>query len=747
MKSSPNRPTPDTNNGNGSSAAEPIDEPLDVLLDLLLDSKAEANSPATQPTLIEQSDLLSETSEQVEEKSPEPSNISDTVREISEQIKTEVEEQIKTEVESERTESILEETVADRALSRQTITPEIIEPAQQLALNLDTETASTEELANAVNTLLPLVVELLQFKLNDSKEEIIQTIKPVIDRLIEERTVEDLDKMAVAIAKVLPSAIRQGISLTPEEIARAIAPEIALSIREQIRLDADAISRTLGPEMGKAIKAQIELERDAMVDALYPVIGNTISKYMVEVVREINRKVETTLSPAGIKRKIKAKIQGVSEAELIFQESVGYHIRAIFLIDKDSGLIIQEIQIPGEKHLDAEMIAGMLTAIRSFANDCITSGSELDLIDYGDWQIPLEVAGYCYIAVVVAGEPPPQFIAKIRQVLGQIVIEHGNAIQKYEGNLADVPLGVKQKLEQLVEPVEDSSSKPSPILLWLLIFFLGIVFIPWGIISYRARIARNIEQTVAVELDAAPELSVYRLDPQVKDGKLMISGRVPSDYLRRQAAEIAGEIAEQNELRLDNRIFTVNVPVNPSSITGEIERLTDLFNRQPQVAIATDYQPKTLTVKGFILEPTVRQNIYRTFTQIPGVEQVIFNTVEQLPAIGQRIYFELNSSQLNFADNFSKINAVRNLLEQYPQLHLKLTARSDGMGSSDVNRRLGRERCQKVKAALVARGIKPARLITNCNTLILPDNPTSEDASWSDRYVSFEPFIPTNLSQ
>lgn len=739
MKSSPNRPTPDTNNGNGSSAAEPIDEPIDVLLDLLLDGKVEVDSPSAQPKLIEQWDLLSETSEQPEVKSAESFNESSNIVE-------EISEQTEIEVEIEQTEPTLKEAVEYKAFLRQTATPKKIKAAQQLAQDLDTETASTEDLAEAVNTLIPLVVELLQFKLNVSQEGIIQTVRPVIDRLIEERTVEDLDKMAVAIAKVLPSAIRQGINLTPEEIARAIAPEIALSIREQIRLDADAISQTLGPEMGKAIKAQIELERDAMVDALYPVIGNTISKYMVEVVREINRKVETTLSPAGIKRKIKAKIQGVSEAELIFQESVGYHVRAIFLIDKDSGLIIQEIQVPGEKHLDAEMIAGMLTAIRSFANDCITTGSELDLIDYGDWQIPLEVAGYCYLAVVVAGEPPPQFIAKIRQVLGQIVIEHGKAIQKFDGNLADVPLGVKHKLEQLIEPIEDQPSEPSPILLWLLIFVLGIVFIPWGIISYRARVARNIEQTVAVELDAAPELSVYRLDSQVRDGTLTISGRVPSEYLRRQAAVISGKIAEQNELELDNRIFTVNVPVDPSQVTGEIERLTDLFNQQPQVAIATDYQPKTLTVKGFILEPTVRQNIYRTFKQIPGVEQVIFNTVEQLPTVGLRVYFELNSSQLNFADNFSKINAVRKLLEQYPQLHLKLTVHSDGRGSSDVNRRLGRERCQKVKAALVARGIKPARLITNCNTLILPDNSQSEDALWSDRYVSFEPFIPTNLS-
>jgi hypothetical protein len=53
------------------------------------------------------------------------------------------------------------------------------------------------------------------------------------------------------------------------------------------------------------------------------------------------------------------------------------------------------------------MIGGMLTAIRSFVNEWISSSgntSELDEIDYGRSKIMLEVAGYCYLAVVVDGE-------------------------------------------------------------------------------------------------------------------------------------------------------------------------------------------------------------------------------------------------------------------------------------------------------------------------------------------------------
>jgi outer membrane protein OmpA-like peptidoglycan-associated protein len=613
---------------------------------------------------------------------------------------------------------------------------------------IETEKATPEDLADAVNSLIPLIVGLLEFKLDNSREGILQTVRPVLDRLIEERSIEDLPKMAAAIAKILPEAIEAEIKLNPQAIAKAIAPEIALSIREQILLDASAISQTLGPEMGKAIKTQIELEKDAMVDALYPVIGSTIAKYMVEVVRDINSRVEKTLSFEGIKRKFQAKIQGVSEAELIFKESIGYRVRAIFLIDKDSGLVIQEIQVPGQKHLDSNMLAGMLTAIRSFANDCIASGSELGAINYGDWQIPIEVAGYCYLAVIVAGEPPKEFMTKTRRVLGEIVMEHDEAIQNFNGNLADVPVAIKTKLEQLTKVKQHKPQKSSPPLLrWLLIFLLGLVLVPWGIGNYRARVAHRLEQAITIQLDAAPELSVYRLDPRVERGKLAIKGRVPDPSLRDRAQTIVQGIADQNQLQVDNQIVAVNVPTSPSLITGEVQRLTKLFNQQPQVSIQTNYQPQTLTIQGFVLDQSTRQTIGEAFKQIPGVEQVVFNIDQKLPVIKQRIYFKSGSGELDFADNFSKINGIKSILQQYPQLSLRLVVQSDGISSSVINQRLSQKRCQSVKTALVARGIQANRLITNCNLLFSVKNKDNSQGTWLKRYVSFEPLISPNLSE
>ena len=742
-----------------SSNLKPIDNLLDVLLDSeSSDSSFEAeddrdrNSEILDTPDYDKSNDIAEFEQLVESKRLETKSSSLQERKYKEQSEL---SKIEAEVEPQKNPT-LEKAVEYEASSQQTVDLEESPSFDRLnngsleqyksALNIETESASTEELADAVNTLIPLIVELLKYKIDDSRESVLRGVTPIVERIIEQRTEEEPQKMAVAIANILPSAISQKINLSPEEIARAFAPELALSIKEQIRLDEDAISKALGSEMGKAIKTQIEVEKDAMVDALYPVIGDTISKYMIEVVREINKKVENTLSTEGFKRKLRARLKGVSEAELILQESVGCYVQAVFLIDKDSGLIIQEVQKSGEQELDADMIAGMLTAIRSFANDCIVSGSELDTIDYGNWQIHLEVAGYCYLAVVLRGEPNKNFIARVRRIFGDIVLNYGDAIEKFEGNIDTIPSKIKHDLERLIKPDEPEKKASSPkTLLWLLAFILAIIIIPWSIFSYRSQVAYNIEQTTAIELDAAPQLSVYRIQPSVKKGILTFDGRVPSEYLRERAAIIGRAIAGQNNLEFDNQIATVDVPIDPSLFAGEINRLTQLFNRQPEVALETSYKSPNLFITGFILDEIKRKSVVEAFTKIPGIDRVVIDVADRLPTLEERIYFGSADIKIDLANNSSKIESVIAFLNRYRKLNLKLIVYNDGIGSKQINQRLGIQRCSNLKDALIARGIDSSRLTIDCDTYRVSKREPNRTIRLT-RYIEFEPFIPTKQS-
>ena len=601
-----------------------------------------------------------------------------------------------------------------------------------------------DEVMDSVNSLLSLTVELIHLQPNTSPKAIIELIVPVIDRIIEQRSTQDLPKMAAALANILPVAITKKIEATPQSIAQALAPEIALSIQEQIRLDKDSISTTIGPEMGKAIKAQIQLERDAMVDALYPVIGSTISKYMVEVVSTINEKIENALSIEGIKRKISARLQGVSEAELILKEAIPYKVQAIFLIHKASGLVIRELQPDLTHQLESDLVAGMLTAIRSFANDLIAESSELDEIDYGDCKIILEVAGYCYLAVVVKGEPSKKLRQKIRNTLSKLVLKYGNTLEAYNGDSSTVPESINLFLEQLLEnETNQHSSKRPTTLIWLTMIVLSAIIIPWSIATYKSKVANRIRQQIAVELDSVPELSVYRLIPEVDGNKIILTGRVPSEYLRKQAEQTTAKIVNQSKLTLDNQIIAVDVPPDPTITKGEVARLTSVLNQQEGVAILSKYQDYTATIEGFVLNQPDQSVITQGFRQIPGVDKIIISLEKQLPVIDTKIYFASNSTELNPADFSIKIKQTRELLALYPQLHLQIIGYSDRSGFKEQNETLAKRRANTVKAALVSQGVRPQRLQVVASTK-LPFGVTESQPLWQSRCVEFKFFILNN---
>lgn len=602
------------------------------------------------------------------------------------------------------------------------------------------------ESKKSIEPLIPLITELLTIKLFDlsgSQEATIEALVPVIDRIIQKRAIQDIQGISNVLANILPIAIAQEIKDSPEQIAKAIAPEIALAIQEQIRLDRDSMSKTLGPEMGNAIKEQIHLERDAMVDALYPVIGSTISKYMGEVVNQINQRVETALSTEGFKRKIRAKLQGVSEAELIFRESIRFTVQAIFLIQKNTGLVIREVQTESEHKLDSNMLAGMLTAIRSFANECIVregETSELNQIEYSDSKIILEVAGYCYLAVVVKGEPSKLYIDKIRETLSQIILNYDREIKEFDGDPRTVPETLQLSLENLIATEEKGTYTRSPTtLLVVLAVLLGLILLPWGFVQYRSSIARQIETKIATDLDAAPELSVYRIVPKLHRGIITLTGRVKDRSLREKAAEIAS--ASAPKLEINNKIIAVEVPPTPESTAAEIARLTAVFNRQAKVAISSRYQANTVTVEGIVLDPAQIDKINWGLAQIPGVRSVISRIETGIPALDLRIYFELNSTEISKEERSGKIRKIEQFLSQYSELNLKIIGYSDVSGTLSRKKELAIGRAQSVKQLLVSAGVDPARLETS-SSLTLPPNINRSQPLWLSRCVRFEPFIP-----
>ncbi len=569
-----------------------------------------------------------------------------------------------------------------------------------------------------INLLLPSISELLKLKIAESKEEIIEIIAPIIDRTIRSRTEQDRISMSEAIAPAVPLAISQQIIVAPQEVSDAIAPA-----------------------MGRAIKKQIEIEQNIVVDALYPIIGSTIAKYMAETIRAINRQVEETLSVEGIQRKIRAKLQGVSEAELILKEAVSFGIQAIFLIHKASGLIISNIQRSDAQQLEAEMVAGMLTAIRSFANDCINqSGSvtELDAITYGTSQIILEVAGYCYLAIVIQGEPSKNFIHKMRYNFSKIIKKYGEQLENFDGDLDTISSEVHTLLQE-IQDLDIQQRKKKNIFSPIVIFGLTVlssIFIPWGFWQYHSGVIRSIENQTLLALTSAPELAVYRLTVQVEHNKLKLTGRLPNELLRHKAEEIV-KLTSPNWL-IDNQILLVEVPADPVLAAAEVKRVTAVLNQTEGTAISSQYITGKVSVEGTVNRIADARIITHAFEQIPGVKSVSSAVRIEPLQLEVRFYFQPNSASLMKADFGQKVKQVKFFLNQHPNQHLKIIGYSSDQSNKNTSEKLALTRAKAVQQTLIKLGIEPSRLQVIGRTNFPPGIDATHPL-WLSRCVVLEP--------
>jgi outer membrane protein OmpA-like peptidoglycan-associated protein len=578
------------------------------------------------------------------------------------------------------------------------------------------------EIINRIKAVMP---EILLQTIEESKASFTEVISPIIDQVIDAKTKQNRQSMGEAISPAIPVAITHRISESPEEIARAIAPEMAA-----------------------AIKQQINLHQDAMSDALYPIIGSTILKSLAEKMRAIDEKLERALNVEGISRKFKAKLQGVSEAELLLKETTPLTVKAAFLIQKESGLVISAVQKSEGEQLESDTLAGMLTAIRAFVSDCIAqSGSiaEVDAIEHGMSKIVLEVAGYCYLAVVIQGETRPWFKYKLRAILKNILQECGSQIQSFQGDPATVPELVNSNLQKLFgTDAQVKSSKPSALLI-VSLAALGLIAVPWGIYEYFSGVERRLEAKTNLALQSAPELSVYRLTADVRGKAVELSGRVPNQKLRSKAEQIARQAVPQ--LRLDNQIIAVEVPPDPVLVEAEVKRAAAILNKVESIDISARYSGGKVTVEGSASRPADAEKITQTFEKIPGVNSVTntlgIGTKQPSKAMAIRLYFSSGSPSLNPKDITEKLSKVKEFMEENPGKNFRIIGYSDFKSDPGENQKLALERARNVKAALVRLGIDGDRMQI-ASTKNRPEGVESNQPLWLSRAVAFSALSSQN---
>ncbi len=222
-----------------------------------------------------------------------------------------------------------------------------------------------------------------------------------------------------------------------EELSRVIAEAIVIRAGRDSKL-----ATALLPTIEEVIRDSVKRDPKFLADTIFPIIGPAIRRSIAEslraMVQSMSDTLEHTFSWRGIQWRIESFRTGKSFAEIVLLHTLVYRMEQLFLIHKETGLVLQHVAAESIDLKDADMVSAMLTAIQDFVNDSFSAkeDSSLQNLNLGELTIWIEQGPRTILASVIRGNPPPELRTALKELMENIEFEYKSALDGFRGDAA-----------------------------------------------------------------------------------------------------------------------------------------------------------------------------------------------------------------------------------------------------------------------------------------------------------------------
>ena len=225
----------------------------------------------------------------------------------------------------------------------------------------------------------------------------------------------------------------------------------AIQVRDVSRVLPDAIAlrssdpqltRALAPSIESALTASVQRDPRPLADALFPVMGPAIRKAiahtLASMMETLNRTVEHSVSWRAVQWRWTALRTGRPFAEIVLLNTLQYRVEQVFLIHRETGLLLQHVSSDLRSGQDADQISAMLTAITDFVRDSFATegGDTLDALRVGDLAVSVEEGPRAILACVVRGSVPYSVRSIFQNALESVHLQLGPELEAFKGDSA-----------------------------------------------------------------------------------------------------------------------------------------------------------------------------------------------------------------------------------------------------------------------------------------------------------------------
>ena len=305
-----------------------------------------------------------------------------------------------------------------------------------------------------------------------------------------------------------------------EDVSRILPEAFAIRSRRDNKLNS-----ALMPTVEEAISISVKKNPQRLVDAIFPVMGPAIRKAIAnafsEMVQSLNQTLEYSVSFKGLKWRLEALQTGKSFAEVVLSHTLLYRVEQVFLIHRETGLLLQHVEAGAAAVQDVDLVSGMLTAIQDFVHDSFgADGSDaLDSMQVGELTVWIERGSQAVLAAVIRGTAPNEFRRLMQDALDSVHVEQREALEAFAGDAAPFAAS-RPHLESCIQMQTEAArrKRPSPMLLAaaaLVVIALGL----WLFFSIRE--SRRWDDYLS-RLQSEPGLVV--VSAEKRGGKYYITG-------------------------------------------------------------------------------------------------------------------------------------------------------------------------------------------------------------------------------
>jgi OOP family OmpA-OmpF porin len=477
-----------------------------------------------------------------------------------------------------------------------------------------------------------------------------------------------------------------------------------LPVAMLLRKDDPQMTRALAPTVEEALTASVRRNPRPLADALFPIFGPAIRKAIAaslsSMVESLNQTLEHSLSWRAVQWRVTALRTGKSFAEVVLLNTLVYRVEQVFLIERESGLLLLHVKAGAVSTKDADMVSGMLSAIRDFVRDSfrVSEHEALDTLQVGELSVWIEQGPHAMLAAVIRGNAPTELRHTMQEAIEHVHARMSGALADFSGDTEAFEI-VRPVLENCLEARYRTDQKKVSPLLWVL---SGAVVLALMLAAYFSLSSRAKWNAYVSALRAEPGIVV--VSTERRGGRFVVSGL--RDPLARDPASLvaASGIADEDVTGQ----WQLYQALEPPLVLARARRLL----RAPE-SVSLRLADGVLTAGGSAPAEWIQESL-RLASLVPGV--VSFDAAAlvegQIRNIGQELSrspllfvrgsnaMEIGSDQLLAAHlvRLRQVDALAQLSDR--RYVLEVVGHADGDGSPDVNESLSASRARLVRSAV-----------------------------------------------